>query len=417
MSIPLELLQPTNPTPKPFGQGTNLADRAYSANAGADSDFKTTLTTEQNRSQQPAIKPAKSDEPVRDQPVETADTVREDAQKEPESSDEVESDAKAPDNDPEFRDQTEASDQSSDDESTPVDGAAPVVAAAVIKSDRSQQPSIAVTADPDTAAATRTGDRSVASPTANSDLYQKQSGQDTSGHSAHSPEQSPEIKAKPSAASTVFSPEPVATTNSSTSNSPASVESANPMTGRSLEVSGSNGRLSASAQAVPTPATPTSETPEGQVVRGMMAMVRSGGGRLTMRLEPETLGALRVQVNVSKGQVQAQFHASTLQAREMIQQHVESLRSALENQGLKLDRVHIQPLNAMSEGESTRQGSAQHERRESEGRNDAGRDQNRGQRENQRDPEQGRDQRSARPWNRSFSQAFESSQQHEPARA
>jgi flagellar hook-length control protein FliK len=119
------------------------------------------------------------------------------------------------------------------------------------------------------------------------------------------------------------------------------------------------------------------ETLGSQTVRGMMAMVRSGGGRLTMKLEPESLGAMRIQLNISQGRVQAQFHASSLQVRELLHQQTESLRSALESQGLRLDRIQIHALQPGSEGDSSRSGSQQ-QRFGHDQRHDAGDQQSRG---------------------------------------
>lgn len=81
-----------------------------------------------------------------------------------------------------------------------------------------------------------------------------------------------------------------------------------------------------------------------QMVRSAMAMTRSTGGAMTIRLEPESLGSLRIQMNMSQGRVAVQFHAETAQARGLLNQHIETLRTAMESHGLKLENVQIHTL-------------------------------------------------------------------------
>lgn len=88
-----------------------------------------------------------------------------------------------------------------------------------------------------------------------------------------------------------------------------------------------------------------------QVLRGMLTSLHGGGGSVTMRLEPESLGALRVQMTMtSRGEVSVQFHVSTEEARQLLTQSMDSLRSAMEQNGLKFDQVTIQSLSRSSQG-------------------------------------------------------------------
>ncbi len=80
------------------------------------------------------------------------------------------------------------------------------------------------------------------------------------------------------------------------------------------------------------------------MVRGALAMTRSTGGAMTIRLEPESLGSLRIQMQMNHGRVAVQFHAETAQARGLLNQHVETLRTAMESHGLKLENVQIHTL-------------------------------------------------------------------------
>lgn len=117
-----------------------------------------------------------------------------------------------------------------------------------------------------------------------------------------------------------------------------------------------------------------------QIVRGALALTRTTGGSLTMRLEPESLGSLRIQMNLSQGRVAVQFHAETAQARGLLNQHMETLRSAMETQGLKLETVQIHSLSRPSAGGGQETGHQQHQSASGEqgSRQDAAGQQSRG---------------------------------------
>jgi len=79
---------------------------------------------------------------------------------------------------------------------------------------------------------------------------------------------------------------------------------------------------------------------------------------MTMKLEPASLGSLRVQMSMSQGRVTIQFHTQTAEAGAMIRDSVESLRTSLESQGLRLENVTIQPLSR--EASSSSQAGSNH---------------------------------------------------------
>lgn len=115
-------------------------------------------------------------------------------------------------------------------------------------------------------------------------------------------------------------------------------------------------------------------------MRGALALTRTTGGSLTMRLEPESLGSLRIQMSLSQGRVAVQFHAETAQARGLLSQHMETLRSAMETQGLKLETVQIHSLSRPSAGGGQETGHQQHQSASGEqgSRQDAAGQQSRG---------------------------------------
>lgn len=125
------------------------------------------------------------------------------------------------------------------------------------------------------------------------------------------------------------------------------------------------GSAPASLPTPPPPSTLTAPPEEGQgaqVVRGALALTRTTGGAMTIRLEPESLGSLRIQMHVAQGRVSVQFHAETAQARGLLTHHIDALRTAMESQGLKLDTVQIHSLHrAGPSSGSSEQPHSQHQ--------------------------------------------------------
>lgn len=86
------------------------------------------------------------------------------------------------------------------------------------------------------------------------------------------------------------------------------------------------------------------ETParlEAQIARGLAAALRQREGRVTIRLTPELLGKLRVDLEISADRITAQIAASTDQARRLLEDNVVSLRTALEATGLGVERIEV----------------------------------------------------------------------------
>ncbi len=83
------------------------------------------------------------------------------------------------------------------------------------------------------------------------------------------------------------------------------------------------------------------EAPVAQAMRGLAALLRNKGGRMTMRLAPEALGELRVSMRLEKDRVWAKIEASSDSARDLLKDQGGSLRSALEARGLRVERLEI----------------------------------------------------------------------------
>ncbi|MEM8495767.1 MAG: flagellar hook-length control protein FliK [Planctomycetota bacterium] len=102
-------------------------------------------------------------------------------------------------------------------------------------------------------------------------------------------------------------------------------------------------------QTAPTP-TPLGDGPdalnEARLARGLKSALNQQGGSVTLRLTPPEMGTVRIQMQIQGTQVAAQFHAETDAARSLLQQQLGQLRTALEGQGLSVDRLGVQSMSA-----------------------------------------------------------------------
>jgi len=116
-----------------------------------------------------------------------------------------------------------------------------------------------------------------------------------------------------------------------------------------------------------------------RVVRGLSAMVSQRGGTMMMRLDPPELGALQVKMTVMNGVVNAQMLATSEQGARILERNMGSLRAALEQQGLTVEKLSVttnqQSNSSDLQGNSQqREGDSQRDQdaagRESRGRRD-----------------------------------------------
>lgn len=96
----------------------------------------------------------------------------------------------------------------------------------------------------------------------------------------------------------------------------------------------------------PQPAAPTAQQARAfgaQLMQGLGSALRRGRGEVTLRLRPETLGELRVRMQIKGSTVDAQFRPSTMQAHRLLEQSVDALRQSFEARGLQVGRIEIEP--------------------------------------------------------------------------
>lgn len=77
------------------------------------------------------------------------------------------------------------------------------------------------------------------------------------------------------------------------------------------------------------------------LARGIWSALKNADGVVTLHLRPEELGAVRVKVSMSGGEVTAVFEAANDRARAVLEESAPSLRAALENRGLVVDRIEV----------------------------------------------------------------------------
>lgn len=78
-----------------------------------------------------------------------------------------------------------------------------------------------------------------------------------------------------------------------------------------------------------------------QVVTHLSGSASGETGRMVLRLHPAELGALRIELMVEGDQLRANLHAQTQQVQDVLERNLNQLRSALAEQGLKIDQFQV----------------------------------------------------------------------------
>lgn len=117
-------------------------------------------------------------------------------------------------------------------------------------------------------------------------------------------------------------------------------------------------------QAAPIQDADNTELNTARIARGLQNAVQQKGGAVTLRLTPPQMGTVRIQLQIHNGTVNAQFHAETESTRTLLNQQMSHLRTALEQQGLSVERLGVQTMqntsgsNLQHESQSDRDGQA-----------------------------------------------------------
>lgn len=78
-----------------------------------------------------------------------------------------------------------------------------------------------------------------------------------------------------------------------------------------------------------------------QVVTQVSGSANGESGRMVLRLQPAELGSLKLEIMVEGDRVRANFQAQSQQVQEVIERNLPQLRSALAEQGLKIDQFQV----------------------------------------------------------------------------
>jgi flagellar hook-length control protein FliK len=105
-----------------------------------------------------------------------------------------------------------------------------------------------------------------------------------------------------------------------------------------------------------------------QVVTQISGSVNGESGRMVLRLQPAELGSLKLELKIEGDRVQAHLHAQTHQVQDVLERNLPQLRSALAEQGLKIDQFLVNVDQRQAEGQF--EGQAQYQQQGSERHSD-----------------------------------------------
>ncbi|RMF47285.1 MAG: flagellar hook-length control protein FliK [Deltaproteobacteria bacterium] len=86
-------------------------------------------------------------------------------------------------------------------------------------------------------------------------------------------------------------------------------------------------------------------------------------GQAHLKLYPEELGEIRLDIDLNKGQLAARLQAETPEVRDILHRNLDHLKQALEHQGLKVNRLEVAVVSdsARSDGQAFHNGSGGHQ--------------------------------------------------------
>lgn len=103
-----------------------------------------------------------------------------------------------------------------------------------------------------------------------------------------------------------------------------------------------------------------------QVSRGLAQLLQNQGGSVTLKLNPEQLGSVQVDLKLSSGRVEAIIQASDEVARGLLESQVSRLRGALEARGVTVDRLEVRALAEPAARDETSGGAADNSKQDAQ---------------------------------------------------
>ena len=103
-----------------------------------------------------------------------------------------------------------------------------------------------------------------------------------------------------------------------------------------------------------------------QVEQGMLSTIKGGGSRLDLQLNPQELGTINVTLSVRNGEVSAIIRSEKSETADMINRQVDVIRTNLEQQGLKVDKLEVRQETRQEQNSASWQDFNQHNSRQEE---------------------------------------------------
>lgn len=91
----------------------------------------------------------------------------------------------------------------------------------------------------------------------------------------------------------------------------------------------------------PLPGAVTESQILDQVIGRMAGERNQEVSRMSIKLQPEELGRIEIDLTLEQGRIKAQMVAQNQHVQEVLERHLPRLREALEQQGLKLDQIQV----------------------------------------------------------------------------
>jgi hypothetical protein len=112
--------------------------------------------------------------------------------------------------------------------------------------------------------------------------------------------------------------------------------------------------VSKAASGTPAIEGPTLKTLADFTVKGVRYLIREGGQTMTVRLVPESLGELRLDVtqDINRGGISVQLASNSSAVRGLLESHAHGLRDQLTQDGITVSRITISPDAGASQARS-----------------------------------------------------------------
>ncbi len=78
-----------------------------------------------------------------------------------------------------------------------------------------------------------------------------------------------------------------------------------------------------------------------QVQRGLASIMNTKGGTMKMRLSPDHLGDIKIELSTKAGEVRINIDAANDDARSMLKEGLEGLRHMMESRGVRIDELRV----------------------------------------------------------------------------